>query len=175
MEEKGLLLIYTGNGKGKTTAALGQAIRAAGHDLRVCIIQFIKGAWPTGEAKALTRFADLIELHVTGSGFTWKNNPDDVKQAGLAGWRLAREKITAEKNGFDLVILEELTYLINYGIISESEVVDLLDNRPVGLNILVTGRNAPAGLIAAADLVTEMQEIKHPFRNGTRARKGIEF
>ena len=174
MTENGLLLIYTGNGKGKTTAALGQAIRAAGHDMRVCIIQVIKGAWPTGEAKALAKFGDQIELHIKGCGFTWKNDPEEVKKTARQGWQLAREKImTAE--GFDLVILEELTYLISYGILDEAEVLDLLKNRPARLNILITGRNASAGLIEAADLVTEMREIKHHFQNGNKARKGIEF
>jgi len=174
MTEKGLVLIYTGDGKGKTTAALGQALRAAGHGLRVCIIQFIKGAWETGEAKALQAFAELIELHVTGSGFTWQaKDKEEVRQTALAGWRLARDKVLSDD--FDLVVLEELTYLVTYGILAEAEVIKLLAMRPPRLHVLITGRAASAGLIAAADLVTEMREIKHPYKIGIQARKGIEW
>lgn len=174
MTEQGLIIINTGNGKGKTTAALGQAFRAAGHGFKVCIIQFIKGAWQTGEAKAAKAFPDLIEFHIKGSGFTWEEkNPEKVKQAAQEGWELARDKIMS--NNYDLVILDELTYLIEYQIIKEAEVLHLLKNRPSRLHIVITGRNAGPGLIGIADLVTEMKEIKHPFGSGIKARKGIEF
>lgn len=172
--ERGIVIINTGAGKGKTTAAFGQALRVAGHGLPVCIIQFIKGKWLTGEGKALNRLSDLIELHVCGTGFTWQaENRDEVIGAALAGWRLAQEKITA--GGYRLVVLDELTYLINYGIISENEVRTVLASRPNGVDIVITGRGAGEGLIAVADLVTEMREIKHPYSQGVSAIKGREF
>ncbi len=171
---QGLVLLYTGDGKGKTTAALGQALRAAGHGLRVCIIQFIKGPWETGESKALRAFAELIELHATGSGFTWQaKDMEEVRQTAMAGWRLARDKIMSD--GFDLVVLEELTYLVAYGILAEKEIIDLLAARPPRLHVLITGRDASSGLIAAADLVTEMREIKHHYQSGIQASKGMEW
>ncbi|MEJ2031626.1 MAG: cob(I)yrinic acid a,c-diamide adenosyltransferase [Deltaproteobacteria bacterium] len=168
----GLVIVYTGHGKGKTTAALGLALRAVGHGLRVCIVQFIKGPWPTGEAAALARFAE-IELHVKGCGFTWASAPKEVKQAAAEGWQLARQKVLSGR--FDLVILDELTYLLRYGLLAEEEVLDLCGSRPAGLHLVITGRNASPGLIAAADLVTEMQEIKHPHARGDKTRKGIEY
>ncbi len=172
--DRGLLLVNTGDGKGKTTAALGQALRAAGHELPVCIIQFIKGPWPTGEAKALARLTERIELHVCGTGFTWTAaSREEVVAAGLKGWNLAREKIGS--GAFRLVVLDELTYLINYGIVEEAEVLEVLANRPVDLDIVVTGRGASEGLLAAADLITEMREVKHPYHHGLAARKGMEY
>ncbi|MBU0729835.1 MAG: cob(I)yrinic acid a,c-diamide adenosyltransferase [Proteobacteria bacterium] len=174
MKKTGLTLIYTGNGKGKTTAALGQAIRAAGHDQKICIVQFIKGPWETGEAKALTCFPECIELHSKGEGFTWeaKDKKQLIESARLA-WDFAKEKIMSAT--YDLVILDELTYLITYGIIDESEAIALLRARPEHLNIVITGRDASAGLVNEADLVTEMKEIKHPYSKGVKARKGIEW
>jgi len=174
MEEKGLILIHTGEGKGKTTSALGQALRAAGHGMHVCIIQFIKGKWKTGETKIFETLSNLIEIHVMGSGFTWQaDDQNEVKNAALEGWKLAKEKI--ESDTFDLVILDELTYLLSFGIVKEEEVLELLSSRPNRLHILLTGRDASAGLIKAADLVTEMREIKHPFQQSIKARKGIEW
>lgn len=172
--ERGIVIINTGNGKGKTTAAFGQAMRVAGHGLPVCIIQFIKGQWATGEGKAIKWLNGRIELHVCGSGFTWQaDNPDEVIEAARAGWRLAGEKITS--GSYRLVVLDELTYLVNYGIISEEEVRDVLSSRSGGMDIVITGRDAGEGLLAMADLVTEMCEIKHPYRQGVTARKGREF
>jgi cob(I)alamin adenosyltransferase len=174
MEEQGLVMVNTGNGKGKTTAAFGQALRVAGHDQLVCIIQFIKGNWPTGESLAVARLADCVELYICGTGFTWKaESRDEVILAALQGWRLAKEKIAS--GSFRLIVLDELTYPINYGIISEDEVLAVLSSRPAGLDVLITGREAGAGLLAVADLVTEMREIKHPFRKGIAARQGIEY
>ena len=174
MKDKGLVVINTGNGKGKTTAAFGQALRAAGHGLPVCIVQFIKGAWQTGESKALERFGDLIELHICGTGFTWEaESKEEVVAAGRRGWELAREKLAS--GAYRLVVLDELTYLINYDIITEQEVVECLKKRPRGVDVVITGRGASPGLLAAADLVTEMREIKHPYHQGIKARKGLEF
>ena len=174
MDSKGLLLVYTGNGKGKTTAALGQALRAAGHGLKVCIIQFIKGRDDTGEGRALARLGDIIELHTTGSGFTWAaKDPEEPKKAAIAGWTLAREKIMS--NRYDMVILDEFTYPLNFDYLNEPKVLAALKERPQGLHLLITGRDASEQLLAAADLVTEMREIKHPFQQGVKARRGIEF
>jgi cob(I)alamin adenosyltransferase len=169
----GLVIVYTGNGKGKTTAAFGLALRAAGQGLKVCIIQFIKGAWLTGEAMAMARFAGQIELHTMGSGYTWSSKPEQVAQAAEAGWQLAREKVLSGR--FDLVILDEFTYLLNYKLLPVQEALELLALRPNALHLVVTGRDADPDLLAAADLVTEMKEVKHPFRKGEQARKGIEY
>ncbi len=174
MADRGLIIINTGNGKGKTTAAFGQALRVAGHDLAVCIIQFIKGQWTTGEGLAVKRLSDHIELHVCGTGFTWQAaDRAEVIAAAQAGWRLALEKINSGE--YRLVVLDELTYIVNYGIVGEQEVVAALLARPAGVDVVITGRDAGAALVAAADLVSEMREIKHPYRQGIAARKGVEF
>lgn len=175
MIRQGLIIINTGNGKGKTTAALGQGLRATGHGFKVCVIQFIKSSYETGEAKAIRHsFAELIEFHVVGRGFTWQEkDPEKTKQAGRKGWQLACDKIMS--NQYDLIILDELTYLIKYQIIKESEVLAILKKRPQPLHIIITGRNAGVNLIKAADLVTEMKAVKHPYELGIKGQKGIEF
>jgi len=174
MATEGLVIINTGNGKGKTTAALGQALRAAGHGMQICIIQFIKGQSRTGEALAIKKaFPEQIEFHVTGTGFSWQQEKEKVEAAALAGWRLAQKKIMSD--AFEMVILEELTYLMHLNILPEEEILAILRERPKRLHIVLTGRNASAGLIACADLVTEMREIKHPYKTGILAQKGIEF
>ena len=174
MNKKGLILIYTGNGKGKTTAAFGQAMRAAGNGLKVCIIQFIKGKWRTGESRAVDFFGDRIELYTTGTGFTWEaENRQQVIDAVRKGWDLAVDKIRSDS--FDMIILDEITYPILYGILSASEVLSELTARPKKLHIILTGRDAGEELITAADLVTEMREIKHHYTEGITAEKGIEY
>ena len=174
MKEKGLLIINTGNGKGKTTAAFGQALRAAGHGAPVCIIQFVKGKWQTGESRAVESCGLDIELHVCGTGFTWEaEDMAEVKSAALEGWELAREKIGSGRYG--LVVLDELTYLVNYGVIRGDDVLAALAGRPTGVDVVITGRDAPKELVEAADLVTEMREVKHPYAKGIKARKGVEF
>jgi cob(I)alamin adenosyltransferase len=174
IEDKGLILVNTGDGKGKTTAAFGQALRAAGHGFPVCIIQFIKGKWQTGEALAVGGCSELIELHVCGTGFTWEaDDMDAVKKAARQGWELARAKIGSGR--YRLVVLDEITYPLNYGIVAESEVLAVLAARPAGVNIVITGRGAGAGLIALADIVTEMREIKHSYGQGVKAGRGVEF
>jgi cob(I)alamin adenosyltransferase len=171
---KGLLMVFTGNGKGKTTAALGLAFRALGHGKRVSFIQFIKGSWKYGELEAAKRFEGLLDFHVMGRGFTWKSEDLDKDiAAARKGWELAK-KVIAE-NHHQLVVLDELTYLVTYGMLEEQEVIDVLMARDPLLHVVVTGRGAGEGLIAAADLVTEMREIKHPFAQGIKAQKGIEF
>lgn len=171
---RGLVMVNTGSGKGKTTAAMGQALRALGHGFKVCILQFIKGQARTGEAMALTAaFPDLVEFHITGTGFSWQRDREELSAAALAGWQLAREKILG--NAFDMVILDEFTYLLTFALVSEEEVLALLAERPPRLHILITGREASPGLVEYADLVTEMQEVKHPYQQGIQGRKGIEF
>jgi len=174
MNNHGLVILYTGNGKGKTTAALGQAVRAVGHGLKICIIQFIKGKWETGEARAMgDHLTELVEFHTLGTGFTWKEEEGSVREAGRKAWEFAKEAVTS--NRFDLVVLDELTYLVNYRIVEELEVIDLLRKRPPGQHVVITGRGASPGLINAADLATEMRAIKHPYENGIKAQKGVEF
>ncbi len=174
MSNQGLVILYTGDGKGKTTAALGQAVRAAGHGLKICIIQFIKGKWETGEALAAqNHLTEMVEFHTLGTGFTWKEEESSVREAGRRAWEFARETILSD--GFDLVVLDELTYLVNYGIVEELEVIDLLQKRPAHQHVVITGRGASTGIIQAADLATEMRAIKHPYENGIKAQKGVEF
>lgn len=171
---KGLVAIFTGNGKGKTTASLGLAFRALGHGQRVCIIQFIKGSWKYGEIEAAKKFAPLLDLHVMGRGFTWKSDDlDKDKAVALEAWEFAKTVI--EKNHYSLVILDELTYLAHYDILAEEEILSVLENKPKDLHVVITGRYASQKLINAADLVTEMTEIKHPYNSGVKAQKGFEF
>jgi cob(I)alamin adenosyltransferase len=170
---KGLVLVYTGDGKGKTTAALGLVFRALGRGLRVAVVQFIKGKWKTGERL----FAETIPgltFQVMGRGFTWES--DDLSRdaaAAAAAWGEAAALIRA--GGHDVVVLDELTYAINYGFVALGEILATLEARPAHVHVVVTGRNAPAGLVEAADLVTEMKSVKHPFDKGRKAQIGVDF
>jgi cob(I)alamin adenosyltransferase len=171
---KGLLMVFTGNGKGKTTAALGMALRAAGHGLRVLILQFIKGAWSYGELEALKRFEE-IEIIPLGTGFTWKKETleEDVKLA-RSGWAKAAAAI--EGCTHDMIVLDELNYVLSYGLLPLGMVLEAINNRPSGLHVVITGRGAPEELMRAADLVTEMVQIRHPYHEqGIKAQPGIEF
>ncbi len=169
----GIVIVYTGNGKGKTTAGLGQALRASGQGLKVCVIQFIKGKWQTGEAKMLAT-NKLIEFHTLGSGFTWESDDKTaVVETARKAWAQAEKKIMSDD--YDMVILDELTYLISYNIISEESLLKVMAGKPARLHLVITGRDASPALIDAADLVTEMKEIKHPYKKGIKAQKGIEF
>ena len=171
---KGLVAVFTGNGKGKTTASLGLAFRALGHGHKVCIIQFIKGSWKYGEMETAKQFSPLLDFHVMGRGFTWKS--DDLekdKQVALEAWEFAKEII--KKNEYDLVILDELTYLPHYKILEEDEILSVLKDKPEQQHVVITGRYATDALIELADLVTEMKEIKHPYQSGIKAQKGFEF
>ena len=171
---QGLLMVNTGNGKGKTTAALGMAMRAAGHGLPVCIIQFIKGSWHYGELDGIQAFDGLIELHVMGKGFTWKsdNMAEDTRLAQEA-WKFAADIIESGK--YHTVILDEFTYLFHYNMLNIHDCLEGLKMRPPEQHIVITGRYAPEELIEIADLVTEMREVKHPLKGGIKAQKGIEF
>ena len=173
MEPKGLILLYTGHGKGKTTASLGQALRGIGQGLRVCVIQFIKGKWPTGEAKFFSAFNDKAEFHTMGTGFTWDEDREHTREAARSAWLLAQEKIMSGE--YDMVVLDELTYLINYNLVSEQEIIDSLRSKPGPLHIVISGRDASQKLIDTADLVSEIQAVKHPYASGIKAQKGIEF
>ena len=175
MENKGLILLYTGNGKGKTTAALGQVLRASGHGFKVAIVQFIKNMVNTGEIKAAKKiFAEHLDIYPMGSGFTWDaKDTEELRRAAEKGWNLAREKI--ESGQYCMVILDELTYALNYGLLDQDEILTFLKNKPEKLHVIITGRDASDKLIDLADLVTEMKEIKHPYQKGVKATKGIEF
>ncbi len=171
---QGLFIVFTGEGKGKTTAALGMAMRAAGHGLKVCFIQFIKGGWHYGELDAVKRFEGLIDLHVMGRGFTWKsdNLAEDTRLAQEA-WKMACAAINS--GHYQMVVLDEFTYLLHYGMLEAGPCLDFLAQRNPQLHVVITGRHAPIQMIEAADLVTEMRMIKHPLKSGIKAQKGIEF
>ncbi len=175
--EPGLLIVYTGDGKGKTTAALGMCVRAVGYDWDICVIQFIKGSWKCGELKGLKQLTPEIELHVIGEGYV--GIVDDTKElaqhkkAAVGGVALAVEKIKSGR--FQLVILDELNVAIKLGLVSRQDVESILDARDQTQHLVITGRDAPGWLIEKADLVTEMREIKHPYRNGRLAEKGIDW
>ncbi|SHO45426.1 cob(I)yrinic acid a,c-diamide adenosyltransferase [Desulfopila aestuarii] len=174
MESKGILAIHTGNGKGKTTAALGLAFRALGHGQKVAIVQFIKGRKSTGENKLADQFPQLLEFHVTGRGFTW-NSADpsqDIARAREA-WELAQSIIT--EGTVNLLVLDELTYLVKYKMVAEEEILQALEKRPPHMHVVITGRDASERLIANADLVTEMKDIKHPYRQGISAQQGFDY
>lgn len=173
--EKGLLIVNTGAGKGKTTAALGLAFRALGQGLKVGIVQFIKGAIPTGEASLVSRLNLPVEMHTMGDGFTW--NTQD-RAADIASARKAWDKAVAllRDPSFGMVILDELNVVLQYDYLPRDEVLAELANRRPMLHVVVTGRNASAELIAMADLVTEMKLIKHPYREqGVKPQPGVEF
>ncbi|MFP4350354.1 MAG: cob(I)yrinic acid a,c-diamide adenosyltransferase [Desulfococcaceae bacterium] len=172
--KKGLLMIFTGDGKGKTTAALGMTLRSAGHGLKVCFIQFIKGSWTYGELDAVKQFPGLIDFRVMGRGFTWKSDDMEADRAlAREGWAQAVEAIMSGE--YHLVVLDEFTYLPNYHMIDLPAVLDALSGRPETVHVAITGRVAPPELVDMADLVTNMQAVKHPFTAGIKAQKGIEF
>jgi len=172
--EKGLLIVNTGPGKGKSTAAFGLMLRALGHGWRVGVVQFIKGAWETGERKALDAFGDRIIWHTMGEGFTWETQDKarDIEAAGRA-FAMARELMADES--IRLIVLDELNIALRYDYLPLDAVVAALSARRADLHIIVTGRNAKPELIAAADLVTEMTLVKHHFAAGVKAQQGIEF
>lgn len=176
-EEKGLLVVYTGNGKGKTTAALGMCLRAVGYDWKICLIQFVKGSWKYGELEGLKRLGPNLEMHVIGEGFVGivddEKDFSEHREAARKGVKLAIEKIKADE--FPLVILDELNVAIDLGLVTEEELETILAARGDKQHLVITGRSAPDMLIDKADLVTEMTEIKHPYQQGILAQKGIDW
>ena len=172
--EKGLLIVNTGPGKGKTTAAFGLALRMLGYGKRVGVVQFVKGAWHTGEKDAFAAFGDRVAWHTMGEGFTWETQ--DIKRdiaAAQAAWAKALELIADPS--ISLVVLDELNIALRYDYLDLEAVVEALKGRRDGLHVVVTGRNAKPSLVEAADLVTEMGAVKHHFAAGVKAQKGIEF
>lgn len=171
---QGITLVHTGSGKGKSSSAFGVVFRAAGWGLKVCVIQFIKGRWKTGEQAAAEKF-DNIEWHTMGDGFTWdtKNPAQDIETSREI-WTFSQQKILSKK--FDLVLLDEINYCSGYGWLSGEEIADFIKTqKPKWLHLLLTGRDAPQAIIDAANTVTEMTKIKHAFDQGLLAAQGVEF
>jgi len=174
-QEKGLIIVNTGNGKGKTTAALGMVLRSLGHGYRVAIVQFIKGAWEPAEKAVLSLWPDQLEFHAMGEGFTWEtqDRDRDIQKAQLA-WETALAFI--RNPDFKLVLLDEVNIALKLGYLSVENILAGLEQKPADSHVILTGRGAPAALIERADLVTEMTLVKHPFREqGVKAQPGIEY
>jgi cob(I)alamin adenosyltransferase len=173
-EERGLLIVHTGTGKGKSTAAFGMVLRCIGHGMRVGVVQFVKGVWGTGERVVLERFPDLVTCRAMGEGFTWEtqDRARDIA-AARAAWEEAKAMIADPS--YRMILLDELNIVLRYDYLPLDEVLATLAAKPRDLHIVVTGRNAKPELIELAELVTEMTLVKHPFRGGVKAQKGIEF
>jgi cob(I)alamin adenosyltransferase len=177
MSEKGLVIVYTGNGKGKTTAALGMALRAIGYDHKVCMLQFIKGSWHYGEMDSSKKLEPNFELIAVGKGFVGildDNSPrEEHEKYAAEAVRICREKIFSEK--YDVIILDEVNYAITLGLIDVQKIIKIIKEKPSELDLVLTGRDVKEEIVELADLVTEMKEIKHPFKSGIKAKKGIDF
>lgn len=173
-KRKGIVLVHTGDGKGKSSSAFGVAFRAAGWGLQVLVVQFIKGEWKTGEQQAATHF-DNIEWHALGDGFTWNTqNPEQDRKTSRDIWEFCQQKIRSQH--YDLVVLDEINYCCGYGWINGAEIADFIRReKPPWMHLLLTGRKAPAEVIEVADTVTEMRKEKHAFDNGISAQQGVEF
>ena len=176
MSKDGLVIVYTGNGKGKTTAALGLAIRAIGYEHKVCMLQFIKGSWHYGEMDSSKKLEPNFELIAVGKGFVGildDNSPrEEHEKYAAEALRICREKILSEK--YNLVILDEVNYAINLGLIDVQEIIKIIKEKPSNLDLVLTGRDVKEEIVELADLVTEMKEIKHPFKSGIKAKKVID-
>ena len=174
-KRKGLIIVHTGDGKGKSTAAFGLALRAAGNKMNVFIMQFMKGQWKAGERKAFEKLAPYVEVIPMGDGFTWDTeNVEQDKATARKAFEIVKEKLLSDK--YQMVIFEEINYVLHYHFFPEDEFLELLKNKPEMTHVVCTGRNASEKLIEMADLVTEMKMIKHPFKEqGIPAQKGIEF
>jgi cob(I)alamin adenosyltransferase len=172
--EKGLLIVHTGKGKGKSTAALGMVMRAIGHGFKVGIVQFVKGKWETGERVVLERFADQVTINTMGEGFTWETQSRERDiAAARAAWNQAVTLI--RDPAIKMVLLDELNIVLRYDYLPLEEVLTVLRDKPEDKHVIVTGRNAKDELLEIADLVTEMTMVKHPFREGVKAQAGVEF
>lgn len=173
---KGLIIVHTGNGKGKTTAAMGMALRAVGHNKKILMMQFIKGSWPYGELESVKKLYPNFEIIPMGKGFIHfnKDGPSSGDREAVSNaWKDFREKM--ESGTFDMIILDEINYVLSYNLLGVEEVLEALRNKPADLHLVLTGRDAHPEIVDIADLVTEMKEIKHPFQKGIKAQKGIEF
>jgi cob(I)alamin adenosyltransferase len=174
---KGLVIVYTGKGKGKTTAALGIALRAVGYNQKVCMIQFIKGSWHYGEMTSSKRLEPEFELTAIGKGFVGiidDTSPiEDHKKIAEEALQVARNKINSE--AYNIVILDEINYAVNLGLINLADVLDIISNKPDSVSLVLTGNHVKNEVIEKADLVTEMKEVKHPFKSGIKAKEGIDF
>lgn len=173
-DEKGLVIVNTGKGKGKSTAGFGMVFRAVGHGMKVGVVQFVKGSWDTGERWVLERFPEQVTISALGEGFTWETQ-DRARDIAMArdAWEQAKAMILDES--YDLVLCDELNIVLRYDYLPVEEIIEVLRAKPEMKHVIITGRNAKDELIEAADLVTEMELIKHPFRSGVKAQKGIEF
>ena len=177
MSKNGLTIVYTGKGKGKTPAALGIALRATGYKKKICMIQFIKGSWHYGEMDSSKRLEPEFEMVTIGKGFVGimddKSSKTDHQKVAKEAIRISNEKIQSGK--YDIVILDEINYAVNLNLISLDDVLDLIKSKPENVDLVLTGNYAKEEVIEAADLVTEMKEIKHPFQKGIKAKEGIDF
>ncbi len=177
MERDGLVIVYTGNGKGKTTAALGIALRATGYKKRICMIQFIKGSWHYGEMDSSKRLEPEFEMVAVGKGFVGiiddKSPREDHENIAKEAVRVSNEKI--QSGDYDIVILDEINYAVNLKLITVEQVLDIIKSKPRTVDLVLTGNHAKEEVIEIADLVTEMRVIKHPFQRGIKAKKGIDF
>ncbi|KAB2772966.1 cob(I)yrinic acid a,c-diamide adenosyltransferase [Brucella anthropi] len=173
-EEKGLVIVHTGKGKGKSTAGFGMVFRALGHGMKIGVVQFVKGSWDTGERWVLEKFPEQVTISALGEGFTWETQ-DRTRDIAMArgAWEQAKAMILDES--YDMVLCDELNIVLRYDYLPVEEVIEVLEAKPEMKHVIITGRNAKDELIEAADLVTEMEMIKHPFRSGVKAQKGIEF
>ena len=173
-EERGLLIVHTGKGKGKSTAAFGMVFRGIGHGFKIGVVQFVKGAWGTGERDVLEKFSDQVTIKAMGEGFTWDTQDRQRDLAAARGaWEMAKAMIADPS--YKMILLDELNIVLRYDYLPLAEVIEVLKAKPHDTHVIVTGRNAKDELIEIADLVTEMTEIKHPFRAGVKAQAGIEF
>lgn len=176
-KEKGLIIVYTGNGKGKTTAALGLCVRACGYNLKVAIVQFVKGSWQYGELDGIKRLEPNVELIRKGKGFVGiiddKLPREEHEKAAVEALTFVEGLVNSGK--YNIIVLDELNVAVSLGLIEIDDVLKILDNKPADLDIIITGRNAHEKLIEKADLVTEMKEIKHPYQKGILAKKGIDY
>ena len=177
MSKNGLTIVYTGKGKGKTTAALGIALRATGYKKKICMIQFIKGSWHYGEMESSKRLEPEFEMVAIGKGFVGiiddKSPKEDHQKIAKEAIKISNEKIQSGK--YDIIILDEINYAVNLNLISLEDVLELIKSKPENVDLVLTGNYAKEEVIEAADLVTEMKEIKHPFQKGIKAKKGIDF
>ena len=177
MQEKGIIIVYTGKGKGKTTAALGIVLRAVGYGYKVAMIQFIKGEWYYGELTSSKRLEPEFEMIAAGKGFVGIIDDDhpieDHQSSAREAVALAQDKLSS--GAYDIMILDEINYAAKLNLISEQDILDIISTKPEKTSLVLTGNYVPESVIAAADLVTEMKEIKHPYQKGVKAKKGIDF